>query len=452
MFAEIDEEAPEVVHGVEALPTERLEAEIRETAAHIAAATCRWLSLVAEYDRREGWASWECLSCAHWVSWMCGVSMSTAHEHVRVARAVEALPLMQAGFASGELSYSKVRAITRVATPDTEPDLVELARTLTASQLDRTVRGYAQAERNAAPQPEIERRLSWEWNDDGSVTGRFHLGPDEGHELIAAVQRAVEADRQAQREEARAKGIAVDDERSLAEARADALLAVARAGLAADANTADVIVLPELLVHVEAEADGTVACQIDDGPNLHPAAAERLACDASVQVMIERDGDVLHVGRRTRKINRRLRRAVLRKTAGLCAFPGCATRARHIHHAIHWLHGGRTDIENLVPLCWRHHHAVHEGGWTLRQTSAGYAADKPWPPPDGPDLRTLASIPDPVTGDPRLRLLPGQPTTITAETPTPAWAGEPFDLHWVVDVLCHRSYVRTHLAATGTDG
>jgi hypothetical protein len=224
--------------------------------------------------------------------------MSTAHEHVRVARGIEGLPLVREGFGSGELSYSKVRALTRVATPDTETDLVELARALTASQLDRTVAGYAKAQRNAEPQPEIERRLTWEWNDDGSLTGRFHVGADEGQVFVAAVQRQVEAERQAQREEAQARGIPAGDDRPLPEARADALLAVARMALAAEANTADVIVLPELLVHVEAEADGTVAAQIDDGPNLHPAAAQRLGCDASIQTMIERDGDALHVGRR----------------------------------------------------------------------------------------------------------------------------------------------------------
>jgi hypothetical protein len=164
--------------------------------------------------------------------------------------------------------------------------------------------------------------------------------------------------------------------------------------------------------------------------------------------MIERDGDALHVGHCTRKINRRLRRAVLHKTGGLCAFPGCASRARHIHHLVHWLHHGPTDIEKPAPLCWRHHHAVHEGGWTLRNTPTGYAADKPAPSPAGTDLRTLTAIPDPLTGHPRLHLLPDQPTTIAPDTPTPTWAGEPFDVHWVVGVLCDRQHVRAHHAAT----
>lgn len=90
---------------------------------------------------------------------------------------------------------------------------------------------------------------------------------------------------------------------------------------------------------------------------------------------------------------------------------------------------------------------MHEGGWTLRRAAHGYAAEKPWPPPGGDDLRTLTAIPDPLTGEPKLHLLPGQPQDITADTPTPAWAGERFDVHWVVSVLCDRQHVREHTRA-----
>ncbi len=99
------------------LPLERLECEITELAGHINAATCRWLLLVAEFDRREGWGTWECRSCAHWLNWKCGIALSAAHEKVRVAHCLSKLPAVTASFAAGQLSYSKVRALTRVATP-----------------------------------------------------------------------------------------------------------------------------------------------------------------------------------------------------------------------------------------------------------------------------------------------------------------------------------------------
>src|SRR5436190_21378775 len=108
-------------------PIERIEADICELAAHLNAATARWISLIAEFDRREGWASWEVTSCAHWLAWKCGMGLGTAREHVRVARALESLPAIASAFAAGALSYSKVRALTRVANSATDAELAEFA-------------------------------------------------------------------------------------------------------------------------------------------------------------------------------------------------------------------------------------------------------------------------------------------------------------------------------------
>src|SRR5919199_2132453 len=109
-------------------PLEALEREITELASHINAAMCRWLELVAEYDEREGWAHWGCRSCADWVSWRCSIAPGAAREHVRVARRLRDLPLVRAEFAAGRLSYSKVRALTRVEEVEREEELVSLAR------------------------------------------------------------------------------------------------------------------------------------------------------------------------------------------------------------------------------------------------------------------------------------------------------------------------------------
>src|SRR2546421_7811509 len=122
---------------ITAIPLERLEAEIATQAAHIAAGTCRWLELVAEFDRREGYADWGCRSTAHWLNWRCGVSLVSGREQVRVGRRLAELPGVRAAFATGELSYSKVRAIVRIATRETEATLVEWARHATATQLGR---------------------------------------------------------------------------------------------------------------------------------------------------------------------------------------------------------------------------------------------------------------------------------------------------------------------------
>src|ERR1700748_3596259 len=124
------------------VPLERVEAQICELAGHLAAATCRFLVLLADFDARRGWASWEMTSCAAWLSWKCQMSSGTAREHVRVARALRDLPVIRDQFAAARLSYAKVRALTRIATPATEAGLAELAGPMTGNQLGRFARGH----------------------------------------------------------------------------------------------------------------------------------------------------------------------------------------------------------------------------------------------------------------------------------------------------------------------
>ncbi|GAA3236080.1 hypothetical protein GCM10017691_34000 [Pseudonocardia petroleophila] len=95
----------------------QLEDELLGLAGHLAAAQSRFLTLLAEFDDRAGWAGPGLRSCAHWLTWRIGMSLRTAHEHVRVAHALRRLPLIAAAFAQGRISYSKVRAITRVTVP-----------------------------------------------------------------------------------------------------------------------------------------------------------------------------------------------------------------------------------------------------------------------------------------------------------------------------------------------
>jgi hypothetical protein len=110
-----------------ARPLKHVEAELCSLAGQIAAATSRFLRVLAEFDAREGWAGWNIRSCAHWLSWRCGLDLRTAREHVRVARALVELPKVRECFDAGRISYSKVRAIARVATPTSETDLLDAA-------------------------------------------------------------------------------------------------------------------------------------------------------------------------------------------------------------------------------------------------------------------------------------------------------------------------------------
>src|SRR5436309_2685044 len=122
------------------LDREQLEVELATLAAHLSAGRCRWLELVGELDRRGGWAEDGPGSCAAWIAWRCGLTARAAREHVRVARRLPELPRTRAAFSRGALSYAKVRALTRVATTESEQELLELAFVLTAAQLERTLR------------------------------------------------------------------------------------------------------------------------------------------------------------------------------------------------------------------------------------------------------------------------------------------------------------------------
>ena len=174
-------------------PLEELEREICELSAHIAAAMCRFLILLAEWDQRGGWCEWGCRSCAQWLSWRCSITPGAARERMRVARRLTELGLVREAFAAGELSYSKVRAVTRVATPQTEEQLVHLARHATGAQLEKLVRSYRgvlSATLGAAQASFDARYVSWRWEDDGSFSIRARLPADEGALLLQALEAA----------------------------------------------------------------------------------------------------------------------------------------------------------------------------------------------------------------------------------------------------------------------
>jgi hypothetical protein len=155
----------------EGVPLERLEAQICELAGHLAAAACRFLVLLGAFDARRGWASWEMSSCAAWLSWKCQMGSGAAREHVRVARALRDLPVLRAEFGAGRLSYAEIRALTRIATPDTERGRAEMAGPMTGNQLERFARAHRQVTRNQDATARAWRRLTWRFEDDGSLAG-----------------------------------------------------------------------------------------------------------------------------------------------------------------------------------------------------------------------------------------------------------------------------------------
>ncbi len=174
-----------------------LETEICDLAARIAVATCTWLKLLADFDRREGWRRSGCRSAAQWLSWRCGLSLAAAYEHIRVARALVGLPRIAAEFGAGRLSYSKVRALTRIAGTEpvdaaAEEDLLVLAKSSTAAQLDRLASGCVRARAAGDARHTMRRQLRWWYDDDGSLVIRGRLAAEEGAVFVAALEAAMD--------------------------------------------------------------------------------------------------------------------------------------------------------------------------------------------------------------------------------------------------------------------
>src|SRR5947209_9161700 len=172
-------------------PLERLEAEMVTLATQLTAATAQFIALVGEFDAAEGYRDWAMRSTAHWLTWKCGIGMTAAREQVRVARKLPELPLVSQAFGEGRLSYSKVRALTRCATPANEEDLVAAAESATAAQMEQIQAGL----RRARTGDDVRKRhavrgVRYHFDDDGSVVGTFRLPPEQGARFIKGLDVA----------------------------------------------------------------------------------------------------------------------------------------------------------------------------------------------------------------------------------------------------------------------
>ncbi len=172
------------------VPLERLEERICELAAHLAAGTCRFLQLVAEFDARRGWASWDLPSCAAWLAWKCQVAPGTAREQVRVARALAGLPVITGQFAAGRMSYAKARALTRIAAPATEAGLAEITGPMTAAQCERFTAAHRQASDSQELANRAARRVRVQVAEDGTVTITARLPATDGAVVLQALRAA----------------------------------------------------------------------------------------------------------------------------------------------------------------------------------------------------------------------------------------------------------------------
>ena len=384
----------------------------------ITAATREFLRALAESDRHLDWEEEGFGSCAEWLAWRIGITRGTANEKVRAAQALEDLPLISEAMARGEISFSKVRALTRAATSQNESELLEFARAGSAANLERLVRGWKKLSRFDEQQAERIRHNSRCFSvfpdEDGMYVVRGRLDPEVGVALMRAVEAASDAlfaDARKDSCEGRHGGEARhggegrhngegrhgEEGRHArkapepAQLRADAVGLLAERALAAGFGAGVGIhdgvgdQAPvsgsraeryQVVLHVEAatlaEEGEPGLSELEDGTRVSAETARRLACDANrVEVGSTRGstlgsthGSALDVGRKTRTIPPALRRALDTRDRG-CRFPGCGLRFTDAHHIVHWADGGETKLENTLLLCRRHHRRVHEGGYRV---------------------------------------------------------------------------------------
>ena len=464
---------------------------IATLSARIQAATYELLCYLRVFDSHHGWEGFR--SCAHWLNWRIGLDLGAAREKLRVAAALADLNHLSAGMACGRLSYSIVRALTRVATPDNEAALIAVACCATGAQVERLVRGWRQADREAQPDAEkvrlARRALSTRVDEDGMVVLRARLTPEVGAVVLRALEAALE------QVPAAAEDAADGDEASIAQRRADALGLVAESALAGGLDPGSTGDRFQVTVHVEADglscrevaavprhvsaeiAPGneaalepaaasldSVADQVSSdeatherdravpmpGPDAGQAvieqagglhvgreAARRVACDAGlVELRHAADGEVLDVGRRTRTIPTALRRALQSRDRSQCQFPGCTSRHCDAHHVIHWADGGETQLSNLVLVCKFHHRAVHEEGFQVVADGAGefqFLRPNGEPLPAVPPAPRWEGVGPPLA--PTMERLAAAGISIGPHTATPEWYGETLNVAAALDVL-----------------
>ena len=450
------------------LAIDELGARIVDLAGRLTAATCRWLLLVAEFDARDGCARAGVASTSQWLAYTCGIARRTAIEHVRVARSLAAQPRLAAEMGAGRLSYSQVRAISRIVEPGEQglvENLIEAARHGTIGQLETLVQGLRtvdDVDNATGLEPKEYVRRSWAADSHWRLSAR--LDPERGAVVDAAVDVL-----------ARHEGLNA----------ADALVRLAEIGLAAladvdapralrgDERAAVVISLdaarvPPTDTSADTPADTeqldsgveTVAvpmskptltpprsaepapprvrpyARIAGGPGLPDRVVQRLLCASRIRIAVhDARGHVLDVGRSQRLVTDRQYRALLLRQQGHCAHPGCPnTKNLDAHHILHWLHGGRTDIGNLVLLCERHHVGHHDGKFQIMTLEDGRLR---FISSDGRDLGAPLRAPTSVN----LARLEDEYPNLVPDAATTRWSGQRMDRRYAVSVLAQGSSV-----------
>jgi len=238
-----------------------------------------------------------------------------------------------------------VRALTRIATPENEAGLAEIAGPMTGNQLERFARAHRQVSQADDAAARVRRRLAWRMEEDGSLVGTFRLPPLQAAVLLKAL-RAAAGDLE-HPHDAEIGGVSAETPEPARQ--------VPEPGWRFPGHPAD-----------------PARCHVEDGPAISVSTAQMVACTATLSWMLhDHDGTLLDVGRRRRRPTPALRRAARERDKCRCRFPGCESRRVDLHHIQYWSNGGRTKLANLISLCKYHHMLVHERGHLIAAARDG---------------------------------------------------------------------------------
>jgi hypothetical protein len=364
-----------------------------------------YLAVVGEFEHRG----------VHHAEGAVSASSALEHRHGRdgrqlrreatVAAKLRRLPLAAKTLAAGRITADHVEVLTRAMTSRThdavvadEPRLVAMAEGLDVDRYRRALRHWkAHADPDGTDPGDGSPS---EWTMSTSIGGTAFSRGRFGSEAGATIGRAVAA----MLDELHRDGDPDTDSAPIAQRRADALVELCRRGANLTPDDAPIRrTRPQIVVTIDHDnlLHGIGVGETDTGHDLSATAVRRLACDAEIiAAVFATDSELLDLGRRARLVSPAQRLALVMRDRG-CAFPSCDRPPGwcDAHHIDHWIHGGPTDLDNLVLLCSRHHHLLHEGGWTVRRS----AARLEFTGPDGriaPDRPPTPGRPDPWLHDP----------------------------------------------------
>ncbi len=447
-----------------AMNDQELNAQLGLLCTHMYATDYQFLRCVRAWENVASLHVYGVKSTAHWLNARCGMAMGAAREKVRVARALPDLPKISEYFARGQISYSKVRAISRVATPENETFLLSVALRGTASHLERLTAAYRKLERLHDPERLLklrrERRLAWHWDEDGMLNISGKLSPEDGALFIKCIESMRDfmyreegaADSEDSTESVH--GVIQRDIQTAAPARrADALLRIVESGCQGEPQALSGPERVQVVLHVPVATDESGAdadpeipedltirqqSHLDPGCVVAADTARRLCCDAARVLMVENGkGEPLSVRRLQRTVPWHIRKALLHRDGG-CTFPGC-TEQRYVdaHHIIHWADGGQTSLQNCTMLCRHHHRLVHEEGFGCERNEDGELV---FTDPGGSVLSASFRL-DPTTYTSIVDLHRRQKLGISAETALASteW-GHGMDMRMLVDRMISVSH------------